>query len=301
MLEQNPDRLVFYSMIIPNSATERVAEHFDIDTDNAQEIVAQMLGHDSWNELTEATATAHKSAAPDEFSTELEQESRVSYQGSVLGRFLPFTEPILLRKALALRVSALDSKSDQLAFDGYRRNTLLHWQCATEPKEWRFMPSERSYEVRESLCDLCESWQQQRLNFGEYENQIVQILQKQPENLAAYLYLFTAIEDINHWEIADQYISAFEKAINSTMPSDYPRARKSDSMIWGTIENRDFLRAVYYLAVGAYALKKLQKAKTWFLFLTRSTNQEIGLEKAFLADLREDQPSGDVYLQHDKY
>ena len=154
MLEQNPDGLVFGSMIIPNSATERVAEHFDIDTDNAQEIVAQMLGHDSWDELTEATETDHISAAPDEFSTEIEQASRVAQQARVLGRFLPFTEPVLRRKALALRVSAIDSKSEQLAFDGYRRNTLLRWQCIAEPIEWRFMPSERSYEVRE----LPDAW-----------------------------------------------------------------------------------------------------------------------------------------------
>lgn len=300
MQEQNPDKLIFGSMSIPDRATQRVAEHFDIDGDNAQEIVAQMLGHDSWSELTEATECAHISAAPDEFATAIEQDSRVAYQANVLGRFLPFTEPVLRRKALALRVSALDPKSEQLAFDGYRRNTLLHWQCFTEPKEWRYMPSERSYEVRELLDDLSYSWKQQRLNFGEYENQIVLILQMQPENVAAYLYLFYAIEDIEHWEVAAHYISDFEKAIDRAIPKNYPRTRKSDLMIWETIENRDFLRAVYFLAVGFYALKQYKKAKAWFLFLTRCANREIGLEKAFLTDLR-DQPSGDVHLQHDKY
>ena len=72
-------------------------------------------------------------------------------------------------------------------------------------------------------------------------------------------------------------------------------------MIWGTIENRDFLRAVYYLAVGFYALKDYKKAKAWFLFLTRCANRAIGLEKAFLGDLREEMPSGEVHLQRDKY
>lgn len=68
-----------------------------------------------------------------------------------------------------------------------------------------------------------------------------------------------------------------------------------DPIIWGTIDNRDYLRALYYLAIGFYAAKNYKKAKQWFLFLIRCSPMEIGIEKIFLQDLRQPEPEGNIH------
>lgn len=192
MAIDNSNRLVFGSMEIPQNASKRVAHYLEISLPNAQGIVSQMLGFKCWDDLAEMTFSEHISLAPDEYATRKEQADRVAYQTKVLRRFIPLSEPLQRRSALILRVSALDPKSELLAFDGYRQNHLFHWKGINEPPEWRFLPSERSYSNWERLIELYDTFKQGKLSFEMYQFQIDLILHEQPENIHAYLHILYA-------------------------------------------------------------------------------------------------------------
>ena len=103
------------------------------------------------------------------------------------------------------------------------------------------------------------------------------------------------------WELCEKYLEALQGAITGSLPQGYSMKNKVASINWGTIENRDYLRSLNYLAQGYYAIGNYKKAKQWFLFLTHCTSREIGLAKYFLKDMRSQVPYGDLHEMEGEY
>jgi hypothetical protein len=300
-------RIYFDSTALPKKAAKRIQKHFSpadslfrppMPLSQAQQITALLLGYQGWHELNEVTKSGGDSpSALDEHIDASEQELRISYQMGQLEKILPFTEPVIRKLVLKFRVSAGNPKSLKLKEDGYRQGKLYHWKpFDSSTPEWRFISSERSDMVREDLYDLLGRWESGSINLGEYKNSIDTLLKSQPENLAAYLYIIGACHDLGLWEIGASYLSGLESAILAVIPSNYPMNKKVDKVQWGDMDNRDYLRSVYILALGYYASGQYQKAKKWFLFLVRCSSIEMDKEKLYLADLRRSEPDGMLHL-----
>ncbi len=300
-------RMFFESMTLPKKAAKRVQSYFSADVygkaklSECQEITARLLGYSDWHELNQVTKSGKQqpSLIDEEVSAE-EQKQRIDYQAETLGYFSPSTEPVLRKIALELRVSAGNPLSTKFDEDGYRQNTVFFWQPYGEEPEWRFRPSIRADEIRQELYGLIEQWSRGQLNFGDYQVKLEHIIDNQPENLVPYLYILEASSDINAWDIINDYLGKLESAILGSLPSNYPMKKRVPPFNWGTIENRDFLRSIYFLAQGFYSQENYKKAKQWFLFLRRCTSRELGYEVYFLKDIRSEDPWGDVHLLEGK-
>lgn len=302
-------RIYFNSLVLPKKAAKRIKKHFTpqanfgnpMPLNEAHKITAWMLGYDTWHELEQITKSANQSPSSlDEQATPEEQKRRISFQADVLGQVCPVTKPILRQFALQLRVSAGSPYSTEFSEDAFRSNAAFYWEPYGEEPEWRFRPSLRSKEAREFLYELIESWGRGQISMGGYLKQLEPIIERQPENIVPYLYLISACGEIGQWAYTEDYLPRLEAAIENALPEDYPRKKKVPSFIWGTMDNRDFLRSLYYLGVGYYAAKNFKKAKQWFLFLTRCSSITMGHEKYFLKDLRLPVPKGDLHLLEGK-
>ncbi len=298
-------RIFFDSMTLPKKAAKRIQRHFTPTKPGlgeppplhrAQEITAVMLGYENWHDLEKNTKSPTHPASPlDEQADSETQQRRIVFQARQLGRFMPVTEPILMELALKFRVSARSPLSESLANDSYRTNSLLFWEPYGEEPEWRFMPSGRSRESGDDLYDLLDDWTDGKINLGRYKEILDATIQEQPENLAPYVYILEAIQNVDAWELTPQYLAPLEAAIENSLPQDYPRNRKVPPLNWGTIENRTYLRSLYYLAQGFYAVGNYKKAKQWFLFLTRCSSVNMGSERDFLADMKASNPMGNIH------
>lgn len=296
-------RIYFTSMTLPKKAAKRIYKHYSTSwsgdsyqLSDAQNFTALMLGYADWHELDQVTKSGkHDPSELDENSSPEEQESRIRYQSQMLGRLLPLTEPILRELALKWRVSAGNPLSESFADDGYRKNALIYWEPPGEKPEWRFRPSRRSNESREELYDLQEAWADGLINLGDHKDKLDRIISDQPENLAAYLALLGAFEDLEMWPLCAPYLLDLEAAILKAIPPNYPMRKKVPHLNWGSIENRDYLRCLYYLARGFYIERDYAKAKQWFLFLKRCSGKSLGIEELYLRDLRLPEPVGAVY------
>lgn len=300
-------RIYFNSIELPKKAAKRIQKHFSpaglqfhppMQLNQAQQIAALLLGYQGWHELNEVTKSGkHSSSALDEHVDASEQELRISYQMNQLEKVLPFTEPVIRKLVLKFRVSAGNPKSLEFEEDGYRQGKLYLWKPLDSLKpEWRFIPSERSDMVREDLYGLSDQWESGLINFGQYKNSLDAQLKSQPENLAAYLYIISACHDLGFWTVGASYLSGLESAILAVIPSNYPMNKQVDKVQWGDINNRDYLRSVYILALGYYANGQYQKAKKWFLFLVRCSSIEMDKERLYLADLRKPKPNRMLHL-----
>jgi CRISPR/Cas system CMR-associated protein Cmr5 small subunit len=297
-------RIYFNSMTLPKKAAKRVQKHYSdpcspfpsMLLSNAQNITSQMLGYENWHELEQVTKSGNNIASQlDEQCSPKVQAERINYQTKVLSWYFPVTEPILKELALRFRVSSSNAWASNFAEDGYRQNSVFYWEPFGESPEWRFRPSARSREFREELYDLLDIWGAGRINLGDYIERLEKVINEQPENIVAYLYIFTACHEVYSWGAAEPHLENFEQAIIKSLPADYPMKRKVPPFIWGTIDNRDYLRGLYYLAMGFYATGNYKKAKQWFLFLTRCSAIEMGHERFFLHDLRQPEPEGDLH------
>ncbi len=302
-------RIYFKSMNLPKKASKRVQSHFTSDfmpernmkLSEAQQLTAAMLGYSDWHDLEQITKLAQHPPSPvDEDASPEEQTKRLDYQADILSQISPVTEPILRQMALEFRVSAGNPLSPKFSDDGYRQNSVFYWEPYGEDPEWRYRPSTRSTQKREELYDLIDQWGRGQMNFGDYKNQLDNTIKEQPENLTPYLYILEAYGEINAWEMISDYLPELENAILKSLPLDYPMKKKIPSLIWGTMENRDYLRSLYHLARGYYALENYKKAKQWFLFLTRCSSIEMGHEKYYLKDIRSTKPDGDIHLLEEK-
>lgn len=294
---------------MPKKAAKRIKKHFSplsrpddpMPLNEAQEITAWMLGYDTWHELEQVTKSAKKPASLlDEYTTKEEQQRRIDYQSDVLNRILPLTEPLIRELALTFRVSSSNPLSMKFSDDYYRRNAIFYWESLRGKPEWVFRPSLRSNEQSDHLYDLMDSWGQGRIAIGEYLEQLKFIMDEQPENLIPYIYAIDALGEVGEWPHTENYLPLLESAIEDSIPENYPRKKKVPSFIWGTMENRDFLRGIYHLALGYYAVGNFEKSKLWFLFLTRCSPHQIGAERYFLKDLRRSDPNGDFHLLDDQ-
>lgn len=303
-------RIYFDKLTLPKKAAKRIQKHFSpedspfeqkLPLSKAQEWAARMLGYDDWYELQKITKSKdYPPSDLDEEASSQTQNERINFQADVLGSFLPQTEPILLELALKFRVSARNSESSKFSHDGYRQNTLLYWEPYGGNPEWRFMPSGRSQEKREMLDALLIKVSDYEINFQDYIAQLERLIESQPENITAYLYILEACDEYYAWEVGLPYLAKLESAILMSIPDSYPMKRKVPSLIWGTIDNRDYLRSIYHLARFYYANEKFKKSKEWFLFLKRCSEIEIGDENFFLIDLRLREPEGDLHILEEK-
>lgn len=302
-------RIHFNSLVIPKKAAKRIKKHFSplsrpddpLALNEAQKITAWMLGYDTWHELEQVTKSARNpSSLLDEYATKVEQGRRIDFQSDVLNRILPLSEPLIRELALQFRVSSSNPLSIEFSDDYYRRNVIFYWEPLAGEAEWRFRPSLRSKAESDYLYDLMESWNCGRIKIGEYLEQLQAIMDKQPENLLPYIYAIDALREIGEWSYTENYLPLLESAIEGAIPDSYPREKKVPAFNWGTMENRDFLRGIYHLALGFYAVGNFGKSKLWFLFLTRCSPFQIGAEKYFLEDLRRVDPDGNFHLLDDK-
>ncbi|RYY74493.1 MAG: hypothetical protein EOO52_13085 [Gammaproteobacteria bacterium] len=299
-------RIYFSSLILPKKAAKRIQKHFTPDyqifepmaLSHAQFIVAYMLGYEDWHELDQITKSGKYSASLlDEYASADEQQKRIDYQVARLGRLQPQTEPLIKQMVLQFRVSAGNPLSENFAEDGYRTNSLFYWEPWGEEPEWRFIPSRRSEEVRDLLYELLNLWGGGEITLGDYEAKLEPLIESQPENIIPYLYLITAYgEDAGYWEDIAPFLEKLEAIILNSIPPSYPKRGKVPPLIWGTIDNRDYLRSIYCLGVGFYAINNFKKAKKWLLFLRRCCAVRLGNEKEFLIDLRQPNPEGDLHL-----
>lgn len=299
-------RIYFHEMTLPKKAAKRIQKHYSDKPEfldgphllsESQLIAARMLGYSDWHELEQVTKSRACAASPlDEDSPAEIQKARLNYQVDVLASMVPLTRPALTRLALKFRVSAGNPHSRNFDFDSYRRNTLFLDEPYGQEPGWRYRPSQRSNEIRDELYELSESyWQSKSIARREYIESLLGVINRQPENLVAFQYLFELFESIGDWEQCVAYLEDFESAVNDTIPAQYPRTKKVPPLNWYIIENRDYLRALNYLATGFYANGDFKKAKTWFLLLTRCSDREIEHEKFFLHDLRQKIPAGDIH------
>ena len=298
-------RIYFSSMTLPKKAAKRIQKYYTPDKGyglpmelhQAQSMTAEMLGYASWHELEEVTKSgAHNPSPLDEDSTEEDQAARLQFQADVLSGWAPVTEPIVKELVLKFRVSAKSPRSAELAEDGYRSNAVFYWEPYGEAPEWRFRPSARSRDTKDDLFYLGNEWERGKLNLGDYREKLDSIIAQQPENITAYLHLITAAGEIDAWDYIELYLPKLEIEILKSLPKDYPLKKKVPPLIWGTIDNRDYLRCLYFLGEANYANGNYKKAKQWFLFLRRCSERNIGHEKFFLHDLRQKEPEGDLHL-----
>ena len=295
-------------MDLPKKAAKRIQKHYSpadsyhepMALNSAQALTAQLLGYEDWHELLTTTKAGQHTPSPlDEDIEPMEQEKRIQFQTEVLAYVTPLIEPARRELALKFRVSAGNPKSTKFSEDAYRTNRLFFCKPefdSAEP-EWRFLPSMRSKETREQLFALVDEWTAGRMNYGDYSGELEKIIDDQPENLTAYFYILSAcFLDLRAWEVAASYLPALEEQILRAIPAHYPKTKKVPSLVWGTIENRDYLRCLYHLAVGYYADQQFDKAKEWFKFLTRCTEFPMGNEQGYLDDLKQSEPEGDLHI-----
>lgn len=297
-------RIYFTSMDLPKKAAKRIQRHFTptryliepMKLSQAQAITAFLLGYDDWHELDKSTKSGmHDPSELDENASAEEQRKRIDFQVQRLSMLQPQTEPLIRDMVLRFRVSAGNPLSTNFDEDAYRENSLLYWEPYGEPPEWRFRPSHRSEEVRDELYCLLNTWTSSAISTSDYIEQLKSFYEKHPENITPYLYTIEAFELKGHWTDALDCIEKLEQAIMKSIPASYPIKRKVAHVNWWTVENRDYLRALYWLGVGFYANKKYKKAKQWFLFLKRCSSRNIGDEVEFLRDLRLPNRKGNVH------
>lgn len=302
-------RIYFKSLKLPKKAAKRIQAHFTPSPrlgekpklSDAQELTACMLGYSNWHELEQVTKSAKHPPSPvDEEASPEEQARRIDYQANILSYVSPVTEPILREIAFKVRVSAGNPLSTKFSDDAYRVNAVFYWEPYGEDPEWRFRPSIRSANESDDMYALIDRWSRGQINFGEYKDQLDETIERLPEFLTPYLYLLEACSEIKVLEIITDYLPRLEKIILTSLPSNYPMKRKVPAFNWGTIDNRDYLRSIYYLAQGYYAEGDYKKAKQWFLFLQRCSSRTLGHEKYFLKDIRSSNPDGDLHLIEDK-
>ena len=295
-------RIFFQSMTLPKKAAKRIQKQFSpskvpnrkIDLSFAQLIAANMLGYSNWHELEQVSKSKLTPSLTDEFVSEEEQTERISFQANVLRRFLPYTEPLLQEIALELRVSAGNPSSLKFSEDHIRDNKVFHWipPGFLEKPEWRFRPSKRSAEIKNTLWDLLDTWSTGQLNFVDYQESLEATIKEQPENVTAQMYLLDAAGNIDALQHMEKELTRAEETVLNCLPVNYPLNKKVDHFNWYTHDNRDFLRLVFHLAYGHYVNGKYRNAKKWFLFLKRCSDVFEGEIAPFLDDLKLNRPTG---------
>ena len=263
---------------------------------DSQHIVATMYGYSDWRELVKVTKSAkYKPSRFDENIGEEEQRLRIDYQTSILRRYFALPSVSLRIKALSIRVTARSPRSEDLT-ECYIRENMVCFE--DEYNEWRFIPSQRSLSRRDELYEALEVWDSQDINLGDYEAMLSEVSLQHPEDIVPYHYIISAAHEVNAWEYAECHFAKLENVIETSLPDTYPRKRKTFPFIWSG-PNRDFLRAIFDLATGYYAVGEFKKAKKWFLFFSRCVDPRVkdSFEtNVFLKDLRRKPPLGDVHL-----
>lgn len=302
-------RIFFNSMTLPKKAARRVQSYFTPPPglgekpklSDAQNLTAWMLGYDTWHELEQVTKSgSHPPSPVDEESDPIEQKKRIDYQSETLRYVSPMVDPVLRQIALEIRVSAANPKSSKFSEDAYHQNAVFYWEPYGEEPEWRFRPSLRYSKTKEELFNLSDKWERGQILLGAYLDKLNAIIAQQPENISAYLDALCACEAVGAWTLGENYLEDLQAAITGSLPPEYPMKKKVAPFIWGTVDNRDFLRALYHLAQGFYAMGDYKIAKQWFLFLRRCSPMEMGAEKYFLKDIRRPEPYGDLHLMESK-
>ncbi len=293
-------------MNLPKKAAKRIQKHYTpviqelgppMPLHEAQGIVAIMLGYEDWHDLEQITKQAkYPPSQLDENCSVQEQDKRLAYQANVLGGVLPFSYAWLYELALKFRVSAGSPISSLFKEDGYRQNVLFYSEPYDEAPQWRYRASARSWDNRDDLYKLNGKWGRGEINFEDYKSQLDGFREVAPEDIVPYLYYIEAVNDIHKRELATSYLPKLEAIIIQCIPSSYPMKKKVPPLIWGHIENRDYLRSLYQMAESYYVIGNYIKAKQWFLFLTRCSPFELGNEIFYLVDMRQASPEGDVHM-----
>lgn len=296
-------RIYYDSMTLPKKAARRIQKFYSsseflkqaMPLHEAQAIAAWMLGYDDWHELEQTT----KSLVPtpsllDEDADAQTQEARIQYQTSALQEITPLTMPPCRALAFQFRVSGKNPLSKNFAVDLYSTNELIY---DAQFEEWRFMPSIRSkamYEVMYELSDKCQAGQ---LTFWQYEMKTFELCDRYPEAFVPYIYLLYALGKAGHWEKFAKHLPEFEKRVSTVFPENFPTSKRTlKPLEWGSVDSRDFLRSLYALGLAHYIGGNYQAGKKWLLTSKRCASIVMGEEDALLADMRSNQPKGDLHL-----
>lgn len=303
-------RIYFRHMALPKKAAKRVQTQFTppeglgegIKLSLAQEITARMLGYADWHELQQVTAKGGHPPSPlDEDANPMEQQARIDYQAEVLGQFSPVIGPRLRQIALTLRVSSGMRSSDNFIEDAYRTSTLTHWlDPDADTDEWRYVPAIRAEEVSDDLWELRGIWETGHLTLGDYLAELEEIYQRQPENMSVITGMLTAVTHMGAMELLPEgRLEDIERQIGVAIPISFP-AKKTTIIPWHSIGNRDFHRAVALLAESFYRVGDYKRAKHWFNFSKRTCDELRWYNAAFLMDVRQKKPLGNVHLLSDE-
>ncbi len=301
-------RIYFKTLALPKKAAKRIQRHFTSEylkevhpescmkLHEAQEIAASMLGYSDWHELTEATKhPSHPPSLLDEDSTELEQRARIDYQASVLRLVSPMTASARRQIALKLRVSSGSLNSATLRENIHYRNSIFYSQ---EDQTHKFIPSIRSendiFEIREIDRPVEESGLAVAFELNAYQN----IIDRHPESMAAVSAWICWVADCGgtqDWDQHDPALLAHEFQIINSIPEVLLKSGDIQ-MSWDLFENRDFIRAVYWLARAFYGAGNLSKALKWFTFSSSLCDHFSTKTEKYLEDLSLNTPTGTVVV-----
>ncbi len=300
-------RIHFKTLALPQKAAKRIQRHFTTEylkevhpescmkLHEAQEIAASMLGYSDWHELTEVTKhPTHPPSLLDEASTELEQRARIDFQTSILRLASPMTTSARRQIALKLRVSSGSLNSAHLKDNIHYRNIIIY---SHEDHSHRFIPSLRSENDISIIREIERPMEDERMvTIGEQLKEMQNVLDRHCESMvsiSAWLWLAADSGVAEQLVQNDPTLLSYELQIINTIPIDL--ATYGDiQMSWDVLENRHFIRAVYWLARSFYANCNLTKALKWFTYSNSLCDHYTPETVAFLDDLNLDRPTGRV-------
>ncbi len=299
-------RIYFKTLALPQKAAKRIQRHFsneylkEIHPEScmklhvAQGIAASMLGYSDWHELTEVTKhPSHPPSLLDEVSTELEQRTRIDYQTNALLSVLPMTTSARRQLALKLRVSSGSLNSASLKENTHCRNVIIF---SSEDQSHRFIPSTRSEADLSIIREIERPIENGGNTVGYHKDGFQNVINRHPESMTAIAAWLSLVSDCRLADDFDQnnpHLIAHELQILNSIPDDLSEYGDVQ-MSWDIIENRDFIRAVFWLARSFYGACNLSKALKWFTYSNSLCDHYSHETEEYLEDLKLDKPTGTV-------
>ncbi|OUR74771.1 hypothetical protein A9Q76_00215, partial [Arcobacter sp. 31_11_sub10_T18] len=195
--------------------------------------------------------------------------------------------------ALKLRVSSGSLNSASLKENTHCRNVIIF---SSEDQSHRFIPSTRSEADLSIIREIERPIENGGNTVGYHKDGFQNVINRHPESMTAIAAWLSLVSDCRLADDFDQnnpHLIAHELQILNSIPDDLSEYGDVQ-MSWDIIENRDFIRAVFWLARSFYGACNLSKALKWFTYSNSLCDHYSHETEEYLEDLKLDKPTGTV-------
>ncbi|MEA2006416.1 MAG: tetratricopeptide repeat protein [Acidobacteriota bacterium] len=139
---------------------------------------------------------------------------------------------------------------------------------------------DKNHEVVKVYYDLCEEYDGR--NAESIERQLKQLIEKDPDFLDSYLFLYEILQDEVNLKEAEKVLNeAYGRALK--MITD-KRGNWPDILEWGWLENRHIIRTILNKAISLWRNKEIDNALDLFRKLLRTNpGDNVGARDYILA------------------